>query len=223
MNKTLLTAALACVLAIGGITASAKTYTPDENGSFGGANAFPSKGSESLKVLVVNPNSIDSEKKPASINLSEFLTTVDKNEVKYEFGYLKTGADNKTEFVSLSSLLNKNGNTVADDAKVATISLGSFKRGDSFQFVYAGSNGSYVPANKISAGGQGDALYYAGFDQDSFFKLDFSEDPFSGNIEILVMGEPLPPATVTLLVALAAGSAFLLYSKRRRVRCAEQA
>lgn len=221
MNKTLLTAALACVLAIGGITASAKTYTPDENGSFGGANAFPSKGSESLKVLVVNPNAIDAENNPVSINLNEFLTPVEKNGVKYNFGYLKTGADKKNEFVSLSSILNSE--TIADDAKVATISLGSFKRGDSFQFVYAGSNGSYVPANKISAGGQGDALYYAGFDQDSFFKLDFSEDPFSGNIEILVMGEPLPPATVTLLVALAAGSAFLLYSKRRRVRCAEQA
>lgn len=224
MNKTLLTAALACVLAVVGITASAKTYAPDDKGSFGSANdAFSSKGSESLKVLIANP--VDASENP--VKLSDFLTKAptftDGNGVDYHFGYLKTGTDNKTEFVPLSSFLSGIDKNAADDARVAAISLGSFKRGETIQFGYADGSGNNFTATPVSSGGQGDALYYAGFDQDSFFKLDFSEDPFSGNIEILVMGEPLPPATVTLLIALAAGAAFLLYSKRRRERCAEQA
>ena len=67
-----------------------------------------------------------------------------------------------------------------------------------------------------------DPGYYTGYKSEGFFHLDFSENPFDGAIEIMVMGEPLPPSTVTLLVALGAGALLLLY-KNRRTRGAEQA
>lgn len=36
----------------------------------------------------------------------------------------------------------------------------------------------------------------------TWYHTDFAEDPFDGLIEIYVVGEPLPPATTTLLIAL---------------------
>ena len=36
----------------------------------------------------------------------------------------------------------------------------------------------------------------------SWYHTDFAEDPFDGRIEPFVVGEPLPPATATLLIAL---------------------
>ena len=67
-----------------------------------------------------------------------------------------------------------------------------------------------------------DPAYYTGYKSEGFFHLDFSKNPFDGTIEIMVMGEPLPASTVTLLVALGAGALLLLY-KNRRTRGAEQA
>ena len=223
MNKTLLTAALACVLAIGGFTASAKTYTPEEKVSFSSnESSLTTKGSESLKVLIANPFD---KTKEESIKLSEFLKPITIGEKSYSFGYQKKDANGNTSFSSLSSVLSKDDVNAADKKGVAAISLGEFKRGETIQFGYGDVDGNFVDTASAAlvADPKSDALFYAGYDHDGFFKLDFSEDPFSGNIEILVIGEPLPPATVTLLIALAAGAAFLLYSKRRRVSLAEQA
>lgn len=36
----------------------------------------------------------------------------------------------------------------------------------------------------------------------AWYDTDFAEDPFDGLIEVYVVGEPLPPATTTLLIAL---------------------
>ena len=47
----------------------------------------------------------------------------------------------------------------------------------------------------------------------SWYKHDFTEDPFDGRIEVLVMGEPLPTPIVTLLLML--GIAGMCYIKQR--------
>ena len=227
MNKTLLTAALACVLAIGGFTASAgesvKIFKSQDKVTFGSTEStFKTNGTESLKVLIANPFNTTNDKK---IKLSEFLKPITIGETSYSFGYQKIGTDNKTQFVSLSAVLSNADRDAADKSGVAAISLGGFKKGETIRFGYGDGNGKFI--DKASASlvtdPKSDALFYAGYDHDGFFKLDFAEDPFRGNIEIMVIGEPLPPATVTLLIALAAGAAFLLYSKRRRERPAEQA
>ena len=47
---------------------------------------------------------------------------------------------------------------------------------------------------------------------DSWYWSDFSSDPFDGIIEVLVVGEPLPSSTITLIIAL--GFLILVYCKR---------
>lgn len=37
----------------------------------------------------------------------------------------------------------------------------------------------------------------------AWYMEDFAEDPFDGNLEIFVLGEPLPPARTTILIMLA--------------------
>lgn len=49
----------------------------------------------------------------------------------------------------------------------------------------------------------------------SWYHTDFAEDPFDGRIEPLVVGEPLPPATATLLIALG----MLGIMKWRKLHC----
>lgn len=49
----------------------------------------------------------------------------------------------------------------------------------------------------------------------NFYKVDFSEDPFDGKIQILVMGEPLPSPTTTLICTLGV-LGILLYCKKRK-------
>ena len=93
--------------------------------------------------------------------------------------------------------------------------------GEPIRFGYS-SNGSVFNPGTVTLNVSSDPGYYAGYQPDGFFHLDFSEDPFNGRIEILIMGEPLPASTVTLLVALGAGALLLLY-KNRRGRNAEQA
>ena len=97
--------------------------------------------------------------------------------------------------------------------------LGQFKAGDTFQLGTV-SNNEFVPFPSVLA----EPGYYISIDENSFYSQDFSENPFNGYIEVLVMGEPLPASTVTLIVALAAGAAFLLYKNRKpRAFRAEQA
>lgn len=204
MKKTFLTAALACALSIGGFALFA-----DDNGfSFDReTGVLSSKGaSESLKILV--------NKSSGKLSLSEFMKPRDDGK---SFGYMLNGSsESGKKFVSLATLMSSiktNGNT-------ESVSLGSFSKDDTVQFGYATPDGGEFSSVSIGS----DAGFYSGIDTESFFKLDFSENPFDGNIEILVMGEPLPPATVTLLIALAAGAGLLLYNNRRKSACdAEQA
>lgn len=200
MKKSFLTAALACVLSIGGIALCAQ-----ENGFlFDQETGVLSSQSASDVLNIVKKNS-------GKLSLTEIMKPRAKDGAS--FGYLFT-RDGNTEFVPLSDLvdsLQTNGDT-------ESISLNDFNAGDTVQFGYAKTDGSGFSSVSIGS----DAGFYTGMDTDSFFKLDFSENPFDGNIEVLVMGQPLPPATVTLLIALAAGAGLLFLHNRRNRAHAEQ-
>jgi hypothetical protein len=204
MNKSFFTVALACLLSIGALTASAENVTPHAVASFDKASGVvSSNGSETLKILLQKPSN--------EMKLSEFLSTV-ATRGGMEFGYQQTIGD-KTTFVSLSKALTTLKAESVDAANVASVSLGKFEKDNSFKFGYGDGKGNFNPVPVIV---ESDAGFHGGFEVDPFFRLDFSEDPFDGNIEVLVMGEPLPASTVTLLVALAAGAGLLLYSNRKR-------
>ena len=225
MNKTLFTAALACILSLGGLALSADDYNEKDKVTFD-SGTFSSRSSVALKIVAVDAAVQEGDQ----LSLSEKLTRLSTSrEDGKSFGILKNG----TTFIPLQSPAVVE---TVDKLDVSSISLGKFEQGQTFQFGFANADGSgfepYAGVQSVKAIQQttdskvlvaGDPLYYAGYNSDSFYQLDFSEDPFNGNIEILVMGEPLPASTVTLLVALGLAAAFLLYKNRRQRVCAEQA
>ena len=222
MNKKILTAALACVLSFGGFALSAEDYDAKDKVIFDSVGTvFSSKKSESLKIIAIDASNAVGQK-----SLSEKLTSLSNHDGK-TFGVMKNGS----EFIPLG---RASVETVGK-FDVASVSLGKFEPGQTFRFGFANPDGTgFEPYESVSsvkalqAAGQtvtvaGDPLYYAGYNADSFYQLDFAEEPFNGNIEILVIGQPLPAPAVTLIVALGLGAAFLLYRNRKQRVCAEQA
>lgn len=195
MKKTLFTAALACALSFFGLVASAQNSAVSFNED---TKQFSSNVSKNLTLLVATSSDVD---------LSGNLSSVSSDEKT--FGYKKNGT-----FVSLAQAVNDAQVATVGDAKVTTISLGDFKENDTIEFGYNGGDNVFHPYSPFKI--QSDPGYYGGYNADSFYQLDFSEDPFDGMIEIYVIGEPLPAPAVTLLVALAAGALFLLYKNRGR-------
>ena len=230
MNKTLFTAALACVLTLGGLTLSAQSTTETEKVSFDSENnAFSSTTSESLKVVFLDT----AEKADGKMKLSEKLSNYIEGK---SFGVMLIDDSNPENVTkSFTALGDLSDVKQVGDLDVAFLPLGKFKEGQTFQFGIGTSETDFEPiaiasvkALKEKGGNSSisvsaDPLYYAGYNSDSFYQLDFSEDPFNGNIEILVMGEPLPPTTVTLIAALGLAAAFLLYKNRKQQAIAEQA
>lgn len=51
---------------------------------------------------------------------------------------------------------------------------------------------------------------------DYWYSTDFAAEPFDGRIEVMVMGEPLPSTTTTLLISIALVG-LLLYKNKFRV------
>jgi len=195
MKKTLFTAALAFVLSAGGFALSAQEA----------ANSITLEKDHSLVKLVVESN--------VDVNLKDSLTRTSGDSPASTFGYVK----NDGSFVSLVDAMAE-AQAADGDAKSASLVLGKFQAGDTFQFGYGNAAGLNSVASTVKVAS--DAGFHAGFDIDSFYNLDFSQDPFDGKIEIYIMGEPLPASTVTLLVGLAAAAAIVLYNNRRkRVRC----
>jgi hypothetical protein len=147
-------------------------------------------------------------------NLIENLTrTSSETSTKMPFGYVKNNGD----FVPLQKSMTEK-EVVNDETKSTTFVLGKFKQGDTFQFGY--SNGTDFEALSVAS----DPAFNAGYNIDGFYHLDFGEDPFNGKLDIMVMGEPLPASTVTMLVALAAAAALLLFRNRKtRARFSAQA
>ena len=187
MKKTLLTTALACVLTIGGLIASAQEKERIKEGQYLQKN---------LEIYIGKALTLDN----LTVKVTDGSYPVDGK----SFGYL-SGSD----FVTLGSAI-----------KDKTIQL-PYNQG--IQFGYGTSANDFVPRS-VSLTVKADPGYYAGYNSDNFFQLDFSEDPFNGLIDILVIGEPLPASTVSWLVALGAGAAFLLYhNRKRRIGAVEQA
>ena len=149
------------------------------------------------------------------LNLKDQLTNIATN-TNSEFGYKKL---NSSGFVSLSTSMAE----ASKDGNSAIVSLGDVSKSDSIQFGFANSAASTFEAAKIKV--SSDSGYSYSYNPDNFFSLDFEKEPFNGNLEIYVTGTPLPPSTVTLLVALGAGAIFLLYNDRRRrtMRCSGRA
>jgi len=205
MKKSLFATAIACALMIFGVSASAQT--PQAVAFDKDANVFSSNVTKSLSLLVATSS---------SVNLSENLSAVSGSTGK-TLGYTRNGG----EFISLADAVNHAKVVSSGDANVTAIRLGDFTENDKIQFGYQDAGGfhAYSPF-KIES----DPGYYGGYNADSFYQLDFSEDPFDGMIEILVVGEPLPTPVVTLLVALAAGALCLLGKNlRQRSVSTEQA
>ena len=197
MKKTLFTTALACALTIFGFTSFAQNSAVTFNES---DNTFSSKVSKNLTLLVATST---------DVNLSQNLSAVSSMENK-TFGYKK----NNGPFVSLAQAISEAQVATVGDANVATINLGEFSENDTIQFGLNGSDNVFKPYTPFKI--VSDPGYYGGYNSDSFYQLDFSEDPFDGMVEIFVVGEPLPAPAVTLIVALAAGALFLLYKNRRQ-------
>lgn len=202
MKKTLFTAALALVLSLGGFASFAQAQQ----------TASDSSAAWELELVVKAKNKTSLKKGLASL----------ADNKKQSFGY-KITVGNQEKFVSLSDILGSEVpvSTNEKGEAQATFKLGNFQKDDALQFGFSNEDFSTTNSTLLVAS---DAGFYAKYDINTFYHEDFSKDPFDGQIDIYVMGEPLPASTVTLLVALAAAAAILLYNNRRtRVRLSEQA
>lgn len=186
MKKTLFTTALACALTI-----------------FGGAASLQAQGEPAAKEMLHNGQYstellklVNLDSNATSTSLTAKLVKVPSVEGK-TFGYLYDG-----KFVSL-------GNAAESSVELPYDQLIQFGYG------VADSENPDFEARTVSLKVSSDPGYYAAYNNDSFYQLDFSEDPFNGYFEIVV-GKPLPAPAVTLVVALAAGALLLLYKNRRQ-------
>ncbi len=148
------------------------------------------------------------------VDLMANLTASAANSGK-QFGYKKRGGG----FQALSEAIA----TKQDDQ--VSFNLGSFTEEDGFKLGFSNTtDGSDFNPASVNLKVASDAGFHGGFDTEGFYHLDFPEDQYDGMIEILVMGEPLPASTVTMLIALAAAAALLLFHNRRtRARFSAQA
>jgi len=208
MKKSLYMAALAGVLAVCGLTASAQEdqkQAPKHN-----QNAILSE--ESRTMSVKNALRIMFIAEP-DYNLTEKLTTVLNSDAGKSMGYLVNPGTDNENFVSLSEAIPSLAVT-STKAGASIAQLGQFKSGDNVQFGYKNGDEPFVaaPISVLSS----DSGYYAGYNSDSFYELDFSKMPFDGQIDILVVGEPLPSSSVTLIVSLAALAIFVGFVRRKQ-------
>ena len=201
MNKKFIMAALAGVMTVCGFTLSAEDPVIIEKGQ---VESLDAKAKMRI-VAIARPNT----------NFTEKLTTVrGDTEGGLTRGYLIKSGSSET-FVPLSSAIPASVNVSKDATGNELVSLGRFEQGDTIQFGFKDENG-FTPM-QISVLSS-DPAYYAGYNADSFYQLDFSEDEFDGRIDVLVVGEPLPSSTVTLILSLAALAVFMGYARRKQQR-----
>lgn len=132
-------------------------------------------------------------------------------------GYLVNAGKDDERFVSLAGAIPQEG-LPKDAAEEEFLMLGHFKKDDTIQFGYQQGD----QFSSINVLNNSDALYRADYKAEGFYQLDFSEMPFDGKIDVLVVGEPLPGSTVTLILSLAALALFMGYTRRRQQRAAVQ-
>lgn len=201
MKKTLVTAIFTCAMALFGFAAS----NPAPQAVSLDGSVFSSNVSKSLSILAVSPSE--------GLDLASDLSRRAPEDKVFGF---KRGSG-EGGFVSLAdAIADVETVNAPESARVSVISLGTFSENETFQFGYATEDGKDFEPLSVTQAKSSDSSYYSGYNPDSFYQLDFAEDPFNGMIEIYIMGEPLPAPAVTLLVALAAGALFLLYKNRRQ-------
>lgn len=78
-------------------------------------------------------------------------------------------------------------------------------------FIFTSANMSYYHP-QISS----DNNFIAG-NFENYYQLDFAEDPFDGRIQVLVMGEPLPSQTVSLVLGILTVGSIVYLKKNQKV------
>ena len=190
MNKKFFMAALAGLLTVCGLTATA---ADDDEG------VLTSK--KAVRILAVaKPEYKLSDK------LAQAKTAVEGKTL----GYIVNPGTDAAKFVTLGVAAEAVSTSFKGDDIAA---LGHFAQGDKVQFGYKDENG-FTPAQITVL--SSDSGYSTGYDVEGFYQLDFSAMPFDGTIEVLVVGEPLPDTAVTLIVALGLVAAFMGYNYRKQ-------
>lgn len=179
--------------------------------TLGGIVSYAQDGSSSLVGIDQGTNVFTSKSKSENLYLT-ILPKASESSLAMNFA-IKRGSGDAESLLTAEQIESAK----AKDVKGLSLSLGTFKADESFQLGVV-SNNSFEPFVSSEPG------YYTSVNENSFYSLDFSENPFDGARDIYIMGEPLPAPAVTLIVALAAGATFLLYKNRKqRVLCSEQA
>ena len=208
MKKNLFATALACALSLAGLALFAEDEKTSD-ATFGHAYAEKSKiqfnGQDKSFTSSKGGMRIAFAAKDDKL-LNNLKTLAEQNDGK-QFGFMVDG-----NFVSLQSALETAEDTTASNDGEAIVRLRKFSARN-LQFGLQGETFEPFsgPTNTVTSD-----PFYGGYNVDSFYSVDFAENPFDGMIDILVMGEPLPAPVVTLLVALAAGAAFLLFKNRKQ-------
>ena len=191
MSKKFIMAALAGLLSVCGIAASAddapEALTP----------------TKAVKILIAAV---------PDYNLEENLEQTESVSGLKNLGYTVNGG----EFVSLSDATKV---LSTSENGVDVLLLGHFTKDDQVKLVY--KDGDTVTPSTITVLSS-DPGYFAGYNAESFYQLDFSEMPFDGKIDVAIIGEPLPGSTVTLIVLLGAFAVYYGYARRKQQRAAVQ-
>ena len=202
MSKKFIMAALAGFLTVGAFAVSA-----DDNQTVDSLTA-----KDNIRILAIAKSSSNPR---LADNLAAAKATTDEGA---QAGYyvVKEG-QTEGSFVSLAEAIKQDVTT--DEQGRDVVTLGRFSQGDKVQFGFKKNDKfTATPINVLSS----DPSYYAGYNSEGFYQLDFSEMEFDGKIDVLVIGEPLPGSTVTLLLSLAALAVFMGYSRRKQQRAAAQ-
>jgi len=196
MSKKFIMAALAGFLTVGAFALSAQDQQVE---------SLTAK--DNMRILAIAKSNADLK---LADNLDAAKAATTESGRKLGYYVVKAGAT-EGKFVSLADAITQEVTTDAQGQDV--VSLGHFSADDTIQFGYQENNQFHAtPINVLSS----DPSYYTGYKSEGFYQLDFSEMPFDGKIDVLVIGEPLPGSTVTLILSLAALAVFMGYVRRRQ-------
>ena len=199
MSKKFFMAALAGFLTVGTFALSAQEQKTVE--------ALTAK--DNMRILAIAKSNSDL-KLADNLNAAKNATTESGRTLGY---YVVKSGSGEGQFVSLSDAIQQD--VTSDGQGQDIVTLGRFSADDTVQFGYQeGSVFHATPINVLSS----DPSYYTGYKAEGFYQLDLSEMAFDGKIDVLVVGEPLPGTTVTLILSLGALAIFLGYTRRKQQR-----
>ena len=211
MKKNLFATALACALTLTGFAlfaqeseASAKTghaFVEKSKIQFNSNGNVFSASSGGMQIAFAAKN---------DDMLKNLKAYAEKEEGGKKYGFLADG-----QFVSLQKALETSEDTSSNNDGETFIRLRKFSA-QNLQFGIGSSVSDFESFTGSASEVSADPQFYGGYNAESFYSVDFAEKPFDGMIDILIMPEPLPAPTVTLIIALAASAVFLLYKNRKQ-------